>query len=288
MKILVLGASGMLGSAIIRILSENQNWKVLGTIRSDESRKFFDKKINENLVKVNNIIHSDNLFKIFQQIKPEIVINCISLGKELLKKSDPLMMIPVYSLLPHQLSKLCNENETRLVQISTDGVFSGKKGNYTENDVSDAEDIYGITKHLGELIEKHTITIRTSIIGHEINTKNGLVEWFLSQKKQCECFSNAIFSGFPTVVLAEIIRDFIIPNNQLNGVYHIASKPISKCELLTLIAKEYGLEIKLITNNKIKINRSLNADRFKTATGYVSPDWKELIKSMHLYKKKFY
>ena len=287
MKILVLGSSGMLGSALIRILSEKQNWKVIGTIRSDDSRKFFDSRISKNLVKVNNIINYDNLAKVVEETKPEIVINCISLDKELLKKCDPLMMIPIYALLPHQLSRLCKKNGARLVQISTDGVFSGKKGNYKEDDARDSEDLYGTTKAMGELIEKHTITIRTSIIGHEISNKNGLVDWFLSQKQQCECFSNAIFSGFPTVILSEIIRDFIIPNSKLNGIYHIASKPISKCKLLTLINKEYGLNINLITNNKIKINRSLNADRFKAATGYVSPDWKDLIRSMHLYKKKF-
>jgi len=287
MKILVLGASGMLGSATFNILNENQNFKVLGTIRSNRSKKFFNRKITKKLIKVGDITKLVNLIKVFEQTKPEIVINCISLQKQLLKKDDPLMIIPIYSTLPHQLSKLCKESGARLIQISTDGVFSGKKGSYREYDIKDSEDIYGIAKYLGEPNEKHTITIRTSIIGHETNTKNGLVEWFLSQKEQCECFSNAIFSGFPTVVLAEIIRDFVIPNNQLHGVYHIASKPISKCKLLALIAKEYGLKIKLKNNNKIKINRSLNGDRFKEVTGFVSPEWKDLIKLMHIYKKKF-
>ena len=159
------------------------------------------------------------------------------------------------------------------------------KRKYRENDLK-IQKIFMVYLN-SELKEEHTITIRTSIIGHEINTKNGLVEWFLSQKNQCECFSNAIFSGFPTDVLAEIIRDLIIPNDKIQGVYHIASKPISKCELLALIAKEYGIKIKLKTNNKIKINRSLNSDRFKAVSGYVSPEWEDLIKSMHLYKQSF-
>ena len=287
MKILVLGVSGMLGSAIFNILNENQNLKVIGTIRSNRSKKSYNSIIAKKLIKVGDITKLENLIKVFKQVKPKVVINCISLQKHLLKKQDPLIMIPTYSVLPHQLSKLCKKSRARLIQISTDGVFSGKKGKYKENDLKDSDNIYGISKYLGELKEEHTMTIRTSIIGHEINTKDGLVEWFLSQKNQCECFNNAIFSGFPTDVLAEIIRDFIIPNNKLHGVYHIASKPISKCELLTLIAKEYGIKIKLKTNNKIKINRSLNSDRFKAVTGYVSPEWKDLIKSMHLYKKKF-
>jgi len=287
MKILILGASGMLGSAIFNILNENQSLKVLGTVRSNRSKKFFKGEMEKKLITVGDITKLANLIKIFKQVKPKVVINCISLQKQSLKKQDPLIMIPTYSVLPHQLSKLCKKRRARLIQISTDGVFSGKKGKYKENDLKDSDNIYGISKYLGEPKEEHTMTIRTSIIGHEINTKDGLVEWFLSQKNQCECFSNAIFSGFPTNVLAEIIRDLIIPNNKLRGVYHIASKPISKCKLLTLIAKEYGINIKLKKNNKIKINRSLNSDRFKAVTGYVSPQWKDLIKSMHSYKKIF-
>lgn len=287
MKVLILGASGMLGSALINVLSEKENWKVLGTVRSDEAKKFFNPKISKNLIEINNVLNYENLTKVFNQVKPEIVINCISLSKELLKKANPFMIISTYSLLPHQLSKVCKEKRARLIQISSDGVFSGKKGNYKENDIKDAQDIYGASKYLGELDEDHTITIRTSIIGHELRNKEGLVEWFLAQKKKCECFKSAIFSGFPTVVLAEIIRDIIIPNQKLRGIYHIASNPITKCKLLALIAKEYGLKINIIANNKIKINRSLNAERFKKATGYISPEWKDLIKSMHLYKKRF-
>ena len=287
MKILILGASGMLGSAILNVLSKKKNWKILGTVRNSNSKNFFHPKIIPNLIKINDLTNYKNLTKILYKVKPEVVINCISLEKELLKKANPLKMISTYSLLPHQLSKICKVTKSRLIHISTDGVFSGKKGKYKENDIKDSQDIYGTCKYLGEPIDGHTITIRTSIIGHELSSKNGLVEWFLSQKRKCECFENAIFTGFPTVVLSEIIRDFIIPNKKLKGIYHIASKPITKCKLLTLIAKEYGLKIKLITNNKIKINRSLNANRFNKATGFVSPNWKDLIKSMYLYYKSY-
>tara|TARA_A100001015_G_C15041016_1_gene739690 strand:+ start:3757 stop:4623 length:867 start_codon:yes stop_codon:yes gene_type:complete len=287
MKILILGASGMLGSAIINVLSEKKNWKILGTIRKNSNKNFFNPKIIPNLVKINNLTNFKNLAKVVYKIKPDIVINCISLEKKFLKKTNPLLMISTYSILPHQLSIICKKIKSRLIQLSTDGVFSGKKGKYKENDIKDTQDIYGICKHLGELDDDHTITIRTSIIGHELKGKNGLVEWFFSQKQKCECFKNVIFSGFPTNVLAEIIRDIVIPNKQLKGVYHIASKPITKCKLLDLIAKQYGLKINFIINNKIRINRSLNADLFKKKTGYVSPNWKDLIKSMYLYKQKF-
>ena len=284
MKILVLGASGMLGNALIRILSEINSWEVFGTVRKKESITLFQPKYAKNLVVVCDVTNYDHLIKVFNKIKPQVVINCISLSKELLKSSDPLNMIPIYSILPHQLSVLCKNFEARLIQISSDGVFSGKKGGYKESDPSDAQDIYGSTKFIGEVHESHAITIRTSIIGHELQTKNGLVEWFLSQEKECLCYSRAIFSGFPSVVLGQIIRDIIIPNTDLNGVYHVASNPISKCDLLRLIAKVYSKNIKLITNEKVKINRSLDAEHFNKTTGYMPPDWESLVEIMYKYQ----
>ena len=281
MKVLVLGASGMLGHAMVRVLSENHNLQVFGSIRSDKVKVFFSPHNAENLVLCNDVTNFNVLSDIFDKVQPNVVINCISLDKALLAKSEPLLMIPIYALLPHQLAKLCNGIDARLIHISTDGVFSGSRGNYLEDDACDSQDSYGITKYIGEVNDSHAITIRTSIIGHELKSKNGLVEWFLSQQEQCQCFNRVIFSGFPTVVLAQIIRDFVIPNADLNGVYHIASNPISKRELLLLIAEVYGKKIKLITNNKVEINRSLNGERFRIATGYTPPDWQSLVKSMH-------
>ncbi len=284
MKILVFGATGMLGNALIRVLSEINNWEVFGTVRREASKRFFQPNYVKNLIVGSDVTNYEDLVNIFNDINPQVVINCISLSKELLNSADPLSMIPIYSLLPHQLSILCENFGARLVQISSDGVFSGKKGGYIESDPSDAQDIYGTTKFIGEVHRSHAITIRTSIIGHELQTKNGLVEWFLSQEKECVCFSRAIFSGFPTIVLAQIIRDIIIPNTDLNGVYHVASNPISKCDLLRLIAKVYGKKIKLITNDKVEINRSLDAEHFNLTTGYTPPDWQSLVELMHIYQ----
>jgi len=284
MKILVFGANGMLGNSVFRVLSEMKGLKVFGTIRTEEIKRLFHPKNTEHLIAGCDVTNYEDLIKVFSQTNPDVVINCISLSKQLLKSADPLMMMPIYSILPHRLAKLCKDGGARLVQISTDGVFSGKKGNYTEEDLPDAKDIYGLTKYIGEIYDTNAITIRTSIIGHELQTKNGLVEWFLSQQGQCVCFSRAIFSGFPTAVLAQIIRDIVIPNADLNGLYHIASNPISKCDLLQLISEIYGKKIKLIADNKVEIDRSLNAERFQSITGYISPDWPELIKIMHSYK----
>jgi len=170
---------------------------------------------------------------------------------------------------------------SRLIHISTDCVYSGAKGNYMESDPADCEDIYGRSKLLGEVDYPHAITLRTSTIGHELQSMHGLLDWFLCQKKQCNGYTRAIFSGLPTIVLAQIIRDIVIPNTILTGLYHISAEPISKYELLKLIADEYGKTIDIIKDEKFTIDRSLNSNRFQNATGFKSASWPDLIKLMH-------
>jgi dTDP-4-dehydrorhamnose reductase len=184
-------------------------------------------------------------------------------------------------VLPKRLSVLCRLSGSRLIQVSSDGVFSGNRGGYTEDDLPDANDIYGVAKLLGEISEPHAFTLRTSIIGHELQSRGGLLEWFLSQQGQCSCYTRAIFSGFPTIVLADLIRDVVIPHPGLHGIYHMATRPISKFDLLQLVAKRYGKAIELIPDDRASPDRSLTADRFRKATGYTPPDWPELVDLMY-------
>ena len=284
MRILVFGASGMLGSAMVRVLNEKDDLEVFGTIRSMEIKKYFPEKISANLRIVSDVLDYEGLVAVYDEIHPDVVINCISLSKQLIIESDPLLMIPVYALFPHQLARLCDEHNARLIHISSDGVFSGEKGAYIETDPSDAKDYYGATKFLGEVQSQHALTIRTSIIGHELTASNGLLSWFLSVEKSCKCFSSTIFSGFPTVVLAKIIRDIVLPRPELHGIYHIASNPISKCELLQLISEVYNKSVDLIPNDELKVDRSLNAEKFRAATGYIPPSWEKLIRIMYSYQ----
>lgn len=284
MRVLVLGASGMLGNAVFRVLSEKSDWEVYGTIRSDELKKLFPSAMGTRLVVGYDVNNQDALVDIFDQIEPQVVINCVSLGKPLLHTGNPLEIVPIYTLLPHRLARLCSLTEARLIHISTDGVFSGSKGQYTEDDLPDARDIYGMAKLLGELSYPHTITLRASIIGPELRGSNGLLGWFLAQTGSCKCFRRAIFSGLPTVVLAQIIRDIVMPRAHLFGVYHVAAQPISKFDLLCLVADVYGKSIEILPLDQPVIDRSLNTDRFREATGYAAPTWPELIKIMHLYK----
>ena len=283
MKVLILGATGMLGSAVYRILSRQPDLRVYGTLRSAALTNLFAGDIQDGLTVVEDLENLDNLMHLFDTIAPDVVINCTSQGAA--NPDDPMKTISIFSILPQRLLHLCQRADARLVQISSDGVFSGRRGQYSEDDLPDADDIYGISKLLGEVTGPNAITLRTSIIGHQLQGSKGLLEWFLSQADSCNCYSRAIFSGFPTVVLAEIIRDVIIPQSALNGLYHVATQPISKYALLELVAERYGKTISLISDATVAIDRSLIPHKFNLATGYVAPEWSSLIDTM--YKDKF-
>lgn len=284
MKVLVIGASGMIGSTVLRVLSEKNDWEVFGSIRDASVRRFFSTEIAKRLIAGIDVEQHDSLVRVLDQTRPDVVVNCAGLTKHKPEADDPLVSIPINTLMPHRLAGLCKLVGARLIHVSTDCVFSGEKGGYVEDDFADAHDVYGKSKALGELHYPHTLTLRTSTIGHELQSKFGLLDWFLSQDKQCKGYARAIFSGLPTVAFAQIIRDIVIPAKQLTGLYHVAAKPIAKYDLLKLIAEVYGKTIEITPSDTLVIDRSLDADRFREATGYVAPEWSELIRLMHAYK----
>ena len=285
-NILVLGASGMLGNAILRFFSNTKGYKVKGVVRSKSSIDLFPERIRQLVLSGLNIENEKNLVKIIKDTESGTVINCIGLVKQLSDCNDPSITLPINSIFPHKLAKICSTCDSRLIHISTDCVFSGAKGFYNEDDIPDSQDLYGISKRLGETDYPHAITIRTSIIGHELNSSRGLIEWFLSQNGSVEGYTKAIFSGLPTNEIAKIIRDYVIPNNNLNGVYNVSSDPISKYELLCLVAKTYKKSIKITKNKDFKINRSLDSSRFREITGFIPLTWQELVKSMYEFNNK--
>jgi len=278
-KILVLGATGLLGNAVFRSMSRAPAACVVGTIRREAARGLFPSEAAALLTVVEDIENPDQLARLFDAVGPDVVVNCIAVGRP--APTDAMRSILVYSVLPRRLSHRCRLSGARLIQIGSDGVFSGMRGGYTEDDPPDAADVYGLSKLLGEVSEPHAITLRTSIIGHELQSGTGLLEWFLSQQGQCSCYTRAIFTGFPTIVLADLIRDVVIPQPDLHGVYHVATQPISKFDLLQLVAKRYGKAIELIPDDRANPDRSLVAKRFEKATGYVAPDWPRLVDTMY-------
>lgn len=284
MKVMVLGVTGMLGNATFRFLSADPALEVYGTCRSNSARQYFSSDLSDRLIISINVENHDSLVSAFSKIQPDIVVNCVGLVKQLSDADDPLQAVPINTLLPHRLAALCQASNARLVHISTDCVFSGARGNYLESDFPDAYDLYGRSKLLGEVDYPHAITLRTSIIGHELSGHRSLIGWFLAQKNSTKGFSRAIFSGLPTVELARVIHDFVFPNPELHGLYHVASTPINKFELLKLVAQVYGKDIDIKPDDALVIDRSLNAQYFMDATGYVAPEWPELVQRMYEFK----
>jgi len=281
MKILILGATGMLGHKLMQIFSKK--YEVLGTVRkmgpAYEKHPILGKMSLQGDIRADDMHNIRDTIRVF---KPDVVINCIGIVKQLQESQDPITSIAINSLFPHKLAKLCQESKTRLIHMSTDCVFSGKKGNYTENDPSDAEDLYGKTKYLGEVDYPGCLTLRTSIIGRELETSHGLLEWFLDQQgKTVYGYKMAIFSGLTTTALAQIIETIILNYPEMRGVWHVASDPISKYDLLTLINEQFGLGITILPNDTIICDRSLNGSRFRQYTNIDIPSWPTMIEQIH-------
>lgn len=288
MKILVLGTSGMLGSAVFRYLTMyNLDHEVYGTLRSDSWRKWFPNTASDKLLSGIDANSEFDLIRILDAVRPDVVINCIGVIKQLDNSKNPLAVLPLNALLPHKLHQLCALANARLIHISTDCVFNGEHGDYLETDTPNATDLYGISKHLGEVCGPGAVTLRTSIIGHELGSTLSLIDWFLAQAGVVKGFRNAYFSGLPTNEIAKIIAEFVINNKNLSGLYHLAAKRISKFDLLEMVKHEYGHNIELIDSFDLKIDRSLNADRFNAATGYTPPEWPALISEMHRFAGHF-
>jgi dTDP-4-dehydrorhamnose reductase len=281
MKVMVLGATGMLGNAVFRLFADSPGIDVYGTARSSVSRLRAD--LRGRVISGIDVGHFDDLSRAFAEVRPEVVVNCIGLVKQLAEADDPLVAVPLNSLLPHRLARLCRLANARLVHVSTDCVFSGTKGRYTEADQPDARDLYGLSKLLGEVDYPNAVTLRTSIIGHELASAHGLVEWFLSQSGGVRGFTRAVFSGLPTVELAAVIRDRVLGATTLRGVYHVSAEPIAKFDLLALVARQYGRSTEIVPDERVVIDRSLDGSRFSAATGYVAPPWPELVRRMHAF-----
>jgi dTDP-4-dehydrorhamnose reductase len=282
-KILILGGHGMLGHRLwLNLQKEHEVWV---TVRQTSSPfpdlpEFPSKRVRTDV----DASNFDQVTRALASIQPDLVINCIGLIKQMGHLArDPIMSISLNALLPHRLSLICRAAKIRMVHISTDCVFSGKKGNYLESDESDAEDLYGRSKFLGEVAyPPHSITLRTSIIGRELKTRLGLIEWFLSQKDgdTIRGYKHAIYSGFTTDELSRIIMNNIIPYPELTGLYHVSSDPINKYDLLQIANQVFGRRIKILPDEDFFIDRSLDSTRFCQATGYQPPSWPEMIQEM--------
>lgn len=284
-KVLILGASGMLGSTLMRYFFEQKNIEVCGTARSFWAVQNLSEVLRARIRLDVNVEKADDLRNLLDEFRPDYVVNCIGIVKQLRAADDPLASIPINSLMPHRIAMICDGVGARLIHFSTDCVFAGTKGGaYKESDCPDATDLYGRTKLLGEVDYPNAITLRTSLIGHEINGNRSLVDWFLAQNGSTKGFRNAIFSGLPTIEIAKIIHQHIFPNRDLRGLYHVSAEPISKFELLNLISIVYNKAIAIIPDDHLVVDRSLDCSRFQQETGFSQKPWPDLVQAMHIYR----
>lgn len=290
-KVLIFGVTGMLGHTLFKEMHKNKAFDVYGTTRNASGlNNFF---LADELCRIRDNVDADNfdtVIRAIASVQPDIIINCIGIIKQLPIAKDPLTAITVNAQLPHRMSLIARSANARMIHISTDCVFNGSKGNYTEEDSSDATDLYGRTKFLGEVDYPHCLTLRTSIIGHELKTELSLIDWFLSQEKAIKGFTKAIYSGFPTIELVNIIMNHVIPNENLHGLYHVSSNPISKYDLLKIMKDVYTKEITIEAFDDFHMDRSLNSENFQNITGYTSPSWETMIQNMfdHFIREECY
>ncbi len=282
MRVLILGGSGMLNHKLWQVLAPRFDTYVTmrGSFSAYEAHGLFDASHTKCHVSVEAF---DSVAGVIEDLHPDVVINCIGAVKQSEAAKDPLISIMVNSLFPHRVAQVCSSTGSRLIHISTDCVFSGRKGNYVEDDLTDAEDLYGRTKLLGEVTSDGSMTIRTSMIGRELRNSYGLIEWLMSQEgNTVPGYTRAIFSGLTTIALSGLIAQLIQGKRELNGIWHVASEPISKHDLLCLVRDVYDLGIKIMPDDKtVIVDRSLNGDRFRKETGLIIPTWKEMIVEMH-------
>jgi len=276
-KILIFGATGLLGNKLFLDFQSKKKYVTLGTCRK-KNINLIPNKLKKNIIILNNLYNISKLISVFKKVKPNIVINCLGIIKQSPKINNKNELMYINGFFPHILSFLCIMNHSRLFHFSTDCVFSGKKGNYNENYIPDAKDLYGLSKINGEINNKNSITFRTSIIGRELRNKKSLLEWFLSQKNYVHGFTNVIFSGLPVKEIGYILDKIILSKKKLFGVYHLSSQPISKFNLLILFNARFKKSLNILRNNKICINRSLNSRKLNKAINYRSKNWKKLVK----------
>lgn len=283
MKIIVLGGEGMLGHKMFQTLSSrfpDTKCTIYGSLKDPfyQAIPLFTLK---NTIEKVNAMDLPALRQLLEKEKPDFIINCIGIVKQRDEGKAAIPSITINSLLPHLLADWLVPWGGRLIHFSTDCVFSGKKGNYSEDDSSDAEDLYGKSKFLGEVASQNALTLRTSIIGRELSHFKSLLEWFLSQKgKKVKGFRRVIYSGVTTNYLSELVMKIVTDHTKLSGLSQVTAPPISKYDLLCRLRVAYKLDVDIVSDDSEVSDRSMTGGRFLKLTGYKEPTWDYLINQL--------
>lgn len=280
MKVLVLGGGGLLGHKLVQVF--RPRFETVAAFHGQADRyKGLEVFQGVGIIENFEAANFDVVAKTIGEIQPDAIVNAIGITKHVPDGDDIIKTLNINAIFPHQLAKVASGLGSRLISISTDCIFSGTKGHYAETDPPDATDLYGKSKNLGEVIAGNCLTVRTSIVGRELFTRNSLVEWFLSNRgKKVKGFRKAFFTGFPTIVLADILADIIENRPDLTGLYHISSDKISKFDLLQLINEAMRVDSVIEPDDEFAIDRSLDSTKFRTETGFKPLGWPEMVEVM--------
>jgi len=280
MRALILGAGGMLGHKLCRVF--RNRFDTWAAIRGNpQAYRRFGLVDEQRLIGGVQATYMDSVVGAFAAVRPDAVVNCVGIIKQLKEAHDYLPSITINALFPHRLAQLCRATGTRMIHISTDCVFSGRKGNYSEDDIPDAEDLYGRTKLLGEVTGPGCLTIRTSMIGQGLRPGPSLIDWFICQRgKSVKGYARAIYSGLSTLALAEVIAGILERHSDLSGLWHVSSEPINKYDLLGLVNQAFGLGISIERDESFECDRSLDSSRFREVMGFTPPHWRDMVARM--------
>jgi dTDP-4-dehydrorhamnose reductase len=277
MKILILGGDGMLGHQMLLSLQHRHEVKV--TLRQDRhAYAQYDLFDTSNSYVGIDVCDENDISTVLSDFNPHAVINAVGVVKQRQSAKEAIPSLTINSLFPHRLSQMCESIKARTIHFSTDCIFSGRRGNYTEADVSDAEDLYGRSKFLGEIQDKHCVTLRSSVIGLELSRKASLIEWFLAQKGTIKGFRQAIYSGLTTQEMSRVVEHVLVKCPDLSGVWHVSSHAINKYELLAMFSALLGRkDTKIEPDDHFICDRSLMGETFNRRTGYKAPSWEAML-----------
>lgn len=283
-RVLVLGATGMLGHKLVQRLNAH-GLPVVGSIRTPSfpstAAAHAALGCADRILTDVDVLNDRTLAGAVDAAEPDVVINAIGVIKQLDASKDPITSIEINSLLPHRIANLCAKRGARLIHLSTDCVFAGRKGPYNEQSPTDAEDLYGRSKLLGEAAGPGCLTIRSSIVGRELRGRSSLIEWFLSQRRgKATGYAGALYTGLTTNTMADLMAMLVRDEPELSGIWHVASAPITKYDLLQLVNRHYDLGVDLACDTKFAIDRRLDGGRFRARTGYSPPSWDDMIANM--------
>lgn len=221
---------------------------------------------------------TERLIEVLADFTPHAVVNAVGIVKQRATAGEAIPSIEINALLPHRLALACRMIGARFIHMSTDCVFAGTRGAYSESDISDATDLYGRTKFLGEVSARNCVTLRSSIVGLELSRKTGLIEWFLAQRGTIRGYECAIYSGLTTAEMARVIERVLVRDTDLSGVWQVASASISKHALLVQLAEKLGrTDLTIVRDRQFLCDRSLNGKGFCERTGYAPPTWDAML-----------